>query len=123
MDEPTRIRALAVGRIVAGTALLLFPTLAAKPWVGGVAGASGARVLVRSLGIRDLVLGLGVIVAGQRGESLKGWLQAGVAADAIDCVGVGLGAHDAPLLGRLAVVGVAAGAGVEGVRLVGGLDH
>ncbi len=123
MDEQTRVRALAIGRIVAGTALLLAPTLASKPWIGGVAGASGARVLARGLGIRDLVLGVGVIVARQRGESPKGWLQAGVAADAIDCVSVGVGAHHAPLLGRLAVAAVAGGAGVEGVRLLGSLDH
>lgn len=123
METRERARLLAGGRIIAGTALLVAPTLSTKPWIGSAADRSGARVLARGLGIRDMVIGLGLLMAVRRGAPVRGWLEAGVTADVVDCFGVGLTAVDGPLPGRLGVAVAAAAGAVEGVRLARVLEQ
>jgi hypothetical protein len=76
--------AQARGRIAVGLAFLVAPALAGRMWVGDYARPAGARVLGRAFGARDLALGLGVVVALDRGAPVRGWLEACALADAAD---------------------------------------
>jgi hypothetical protein len=76
--------AQARGRIAVGVAFLVAPSLAGRLWVGGDARRPGARVLARAFGARDLALGLGVVIALDRGAPVRGWLEASGLSDAAD---------------------------------------
>jgi hypothetical protein len=85
MDEP-RDRALlhARLRIAVGTAFVLFPGLAGRMWIGSPAASRPVKVLARAFGARDLAIGLGVVIALDRGTPVRGWIEAGALSDAID---------------------------------------
>lgn len=103
-------RFIGASRTLLGLVALTVPELPARPWVGRAAAAtSGARVLARALGARDLVLGLGAVGSGSRG-----WAAAGAAADAMDAA-VTLGAFQhLPRRGRVLVLGAAGGSAIAG---------
>ncbi len=78
-------RAVAVVRIGLGVAALVSPRIAARPWVGGSADAPAGAVLGRAAGVRDLVLGAGVLVASRQGSRAeRTWVAAGAVCDAVD---------------------------------------
>ena len=51
-------RGLAIGRAAFGAALLIVPGKVAKGWLGEYAERPAVHALVRSIGVRDLVLGM-----------------------------------------------------------------
>jgi len=116
--EPERIAALsALGRIAIGTTALAAPGLVGRLWLG--AGGSGpeAKLLMRALGARDLALGIGLRAALKHGAPVRGWLEGGALADAVDC-GATLAARGSlPPVGRLLVAGIAGSAVVTGTWL------
>jgi hypothetical protein len=83
--EP-RDRALlhARARIALGAAFVLFPSLAGRMWIGSDAARRPVKVLARAFGARDLAIGLGVVIALDRGTPVRGWIEAGALSDAID---------------------------------------
>jgi hypothetical protein len=58
MTPRSAARALAAGRIAFGAALLLAPRLVARRWLGELAERPAVLALARSIGIRDLVMGM-----------------------------------------------------------------
>ncbi len=115
IDHRHLARLLATGRVGVGLLLLVRPR-SARSWMGDVVDDSGARVAVRALGIRDLVIGAGVLRALDRGESLRPWLGYSAAADLTDSVAT-LGAMRR--LPRSALGALAIAAGSAAVSLVG----
>ena len=107
--------AQARGRMAVGAAFFLLPSLAGRTWVGGDAARPASKLLSRAFGIRDLALGLGVVIAIDRGAPVRGWLEASAMSDAGDACATLLGAAAVPPLmrpGALALgVGSAALAG------------
>lgn len=76
-------RAIAVARIGIGVVATVAPRLTARLQFGSSDGAAIAAM--RMLGGRDLALGVGALLAARRGpQALRGWLDAGVVADAAD---------------------------------------
>jgi peptide-methionine (R)-S-oxide reductase len=74
------------GRIALGVAAVVAPGLAARV-MGGRRGSEGiAPALARMLGARDLALGLGTVIALDRGAPVRGWLEGSALADTVDCV-------------------------------------
>ena len=71
-------------RIGVGAAFVLFPALAGRMWIGSDAARRPVKVLARAFGARDLAIGLGVVIALDRGTPVRGWIEAGAASDAID---------------------------------------
>jgi hypothetical protein len=70
-----------------GVALVAAPGTAMR--LGGRPGASGAELLLlRTIGIRDLVLGAGTVVAARSGDAggAGRWIAAGLASDSLDAV-------------------------------------
>jgi hypothetical protein len=118
--------AQARGRIAVGAAFFLAPGLAGRTWVGGDAARPSAKLLARAFGARDLALGLGVVIAIDRGAPVRGWLEASALSDAGDAVATLLGASAVPALMRPGVLALGAGsAAVAGwlAKRVDSKDH
>jgi hypothetical protein len=64
------------------------------------------------LGARDLALGLGTLLTGRHGAPVRGWLEACALSDAGDALTTLIGWRSRPKLGRLGVLGAAAGGAI-----------
>lgn len=107
-------RALALGRCAIGTSLVVAPRTIGALWLGDSAGPGGIPLL-RALGVRDVVLGLGTLDALDTEGPAQTWVAAGASADAVDAAGLLLAAPEMPRR-AWAVAALAAGAAVLGGR-------
>jgi hypothetical protein len=109
MDPALLARANGLGRIGFGLGLLAQPRRLTRAWIGEDADRTGAQVLTRALGMRDLVIGAGTLASS--GSDRRRWLMAALLADLTD-LSVTLAAGSAlPRSGRV-LVSVAAGTGM-----------
>jgi hypothetical protein len=116
--EP-RDAALAIGRarMAFGVAALAGPGYAARVMFGRGGDSAGTRLFARMLGGRDLALGLGVVIAIDHGAPVRGWLEAGALADAVDCLGALLARDELSPQTALGTVAIGGGAAVAGLWL------
>ncbi len=98
------------GRLVLGGALAVAPAQAAQPWLGGGVWHRSTRDAVRLLGVRDAVIGFGLLDAQRRGGPVRPWLVAAMVADAADAVLAGAEASRSQRVGAV-VTTVAATSG------------
>lgn len=85
MDDAQLALLLARARIGIGSAAVLTPRLAARALSGRP--ASGIEPpLTRMVGARDIALGLGTVIALDRGAPVRGWLEAAAFSDGADCL-------------------------------------
>ncbi|MEW6473263.1 MAG: hypothetical protein AB1679_13410 [Actinomycetota bacterium] len=109
--------AVAWGRIAIGVTALVAPTLPLRPWVGrDFAWQPRAKLLARSLGARDLALGLGVILALRHDAPVRGWVEGSGVADAGDVLATLLAFPKLPKGGRWLVL-LSAGGAAAAARL------
>ena len=107
-----------------GVVALAAPKLVMRPWVGaGLGEESGARLLGRSLGARDLALGLGAILAERHDAAVRGWIEAGGLADAGDLAATCVSFKALPKTTRWAVLALIAGAVVAGAVIAPCVDR
>ncbi len=85
------------------------PALPSRPWVGAEAARPAVKLFARSMGARDVALGLGALLALRHDAPVRGWVEAGGLCDAGDVVGTLVHFRDLPRLGRLVIVAVAGG--------------
>ena len=71
-------------RIAVGATFVLFPGLVGRMWIGSDAARRPVKVLARAFGARDLAIGLGIVIALDRGTPVRGWVEAGAMSDGID---------------------------------------
>ena len=71
-------------RIALGLTALVAPTLAGGLMIGKDGSRGGAKLLSRMVGARDVALGLGTVIALDRGAPVRGWLEASALADGAD---------------------------------------
>jgi hypothetical protein len=108
--EPREIAlAQARGRMAVGAAFMLAPGLAGRTWVGADAARPSAKLLSRAFGVRDLALGLGVVIAIDRGAPVRGWLEGSALSDAVDFLASLAGGSTVPPLMRPGVLALGAG--------------
>jgi hypothetical protein len=111
--RPVEPRELAIaqarGRMAVGAAFFLLPSLAGRTWVGADATRPASKLLSRAFGIRDLALGLGVVIAIDRGAPVRGWLEASALSDAGDACATLLGGEAVPPLVRPGVLALGVG--------------
>jgi hypothetical protein len=112
----------AAGRVTLGSALAAAPTRAAGAWIGRDAERTGAQVLAVAMGTRDAGLGAGTLAALRRGDDVRPWLAAGIAADLADLAVTLRNAHDLPRPAVAAVAAVAGGSVLLGAWLASELD-
>ena len=72
------------------------------------------KVLARAFGVRDLAIGLGVVIALDRGTPVRGWIEAGVLSDAIDTAASLLAGSSIPPAIRWPCVALGAGSAALG---------
>ncbi|MEX1162447.1 MAG: hypothetical protein WEB03_02590 [Nitriliruptor sp.] len=113
-------RGLAASRIALGVALVAAPGAATTRWLGTrTEDDPGREVAVRGLGARDVVLGIGTLVALRSGSEVRHaarWVEAGIVADLADAAATAVAEDlDAPRSFPLALaLGAAAfGAGLR----------
>ena len=121
--EPREIAlAQARGRMAVGAAFVLAPGLAGRIWVGRDALRPGAKVLARAFGARDLALGLGVVIAIDRGAPVRGWLEGSALSDAVDFCASLLGGDTVPAVSRPGVLAIGSGSAAVAAWLSRTLD-
>jgi hypothetical protein len=117
----------AAGRAVFGLVLMLRPGTISRTWIGEDAEKPGPEMLVRTIGARDFILGLGGVLAIANGGRARGWLEAGVMADVADTVITIAYFGKTPKNGSLTTLALTLTAGLAGYRLATrvdrGLDH
>ncbi len=123
VDARATAKAIALGRMALGVSYSVAPGWALRLWPGqGSDGDPSARFLARSTGMRDLAIGIGTLFALQREVPVRGWLEAGMLADAGDALAVVLGARSLPRRRAVLAFAAAAGTVVAGRCLVAALD-
>ena len=111
------------GRQLVGAAFVLTPGLAGRGWIGGDARRRPVKVLARAFGARDLAIGLGVVIALDRGTPVRGWIEAGVLSDAIDTCASLLAGSSIPPAIRWPCVALGAGSAAAGAYLARQFDE
>ena len=112
----------AAGRAVVGAALVLAPKAATAGWIGKDATRDPVTVVARALGVRDAVMGLGVLRTLGEPEAVKPWVAACLAADIVDLGATMAVRGKLPTQGAVAVSAVAAGSALVGAWLLSVLD-
>ena len=113
---------VAGGRIAIGVVSLLAPGLVGRAMIGPDGDTGGTRLFLRVVGARDLGLGIGVLVALDRGAPVRGWLRASAVVDGLDAAGCLLARrHLRPSVFPAAAAAATAGALLSG-WLAGQLD-
>jgi hypothetical protein len=111
MDVATLAKAQAVNRVAMGTGLMLAPGIVGRVWSASEARDERAKVLARALGVRDLALGAGGLLALREGDA--GWaaraFAAQAAADAVDLAAILSAGRALPLSKRISGGLLAAG--------------
>ncbi len=103
-------------RLASGVSFLVDPLRANKLWGDPEEPTPTARLLLRSMGYRDALIGALLAGSALRGKNTRGWFLASAGADVSDLVG-GLSVHD-QLQASLKIIGLG-GAGRDRHRVVG----
>ena len=113
-------RALALARVGFGAAMLAAPGAVGRPWIGEAVATPGGAVLMRALGVRDLLLGAIAAHVVDRGPVAARAAQANAVADLVDFAATLAARRSLPptAAGALAVAGGGAVAGVVVSRLL-----
>ena len=122
MEERDLAVRLAGGRVAIGVVALLAPGFVGRTVTGHDGSEGGTRLFARMVGARDLGLGLGLLIALNRGAPVRGWLEASAVVDGIDA-GACLLARDHIRTSVFpGVVGLAAAGALLSARLALQLD-
>lgn len=106
-DARRYARLLSYARVGLGVTAFVAPRLPSVPWVGDAeARRPSVQLLARSLGARDVALGVGPVLALRHGAPARGWVEAGGLADAGDLVGTLVAWRTLPRRTRLVMVGI-----------------
>jgi hypothetical protein len=109
-------------RIGVGAAFVLLPGVAGRMWIGSDAARRPVKVLARAFGVRDLAIGLGIVIALDRGTPVRGWIEAGALSDAVDtCASLLAGGSIHPAI-RLPVIAIGASSTAAGAQLANEFD-
>ncbi len=115
---------VAWGRVGIGVSAIVAPTLMARPWIGAEAGGPGGRLLARTMGGRDLALGVGALRAlGVSDAEARPWVALGGMADAVDALATVLAFGTLPRRSRWGILAVTVGAAVVSTRVAESLDQ
>ena len=114
---------VAWGRVGIGVAAIVAPTSMARPWIGPGARAWDRRLLARTMGGRDLALGIGALRAlGVSDTEARPWVALGGMADAVDALATALAFGSLPRRSRWGILAVTVGAAVVSTRVAEALD-
>jgi hypothetical protein len=119
----TLARLIALGRVGIGVTAVAAPTLMSRPWIGASAGQPSARLLARTMGGRDLALGIGTLRAlGLSDQEARPWVALGGLADLVDALATVVAFPTLPRGSRWGILAVTVGAAVASTRVAVSLD-
>lgn len=110
-------RAIGLGRVAVGLAILAVPARVGESWLGSDGTTPGAQVALRGLGIRDVLVGMAQVHTAADPERGYRWARTASLGDAVDLIATLAAAKALPRSGVLSVGVVAAGAAVTGVAV------
>ena len=84
MERRDVVASLAGGRVAIGVVALLAPAFVSRIMIPRDGSGDGTTLFARMVGARDLGLGLGLLIALDRGAPVRGWLEASAVVDGID---------------------------------------
>lgn len=112
-------RVIGAGRIVIGLALLAAPSRAGAGWLGESAATPGTQAVLRGMGVRDTLIGIGQVhTAGDPQRGYR-WARTSAIADAGDLVATLVARRGLPasgVRGAVALAGLAALGGLATSR-------
>jgi hypothetical protein len=111
------VRALAAGRVAFGVAFLAVPALSGRGWIGETADQPGAQVIIRALGVRDLILGMLTLHVAHRPGVGYRTVATCAAADLVDFGATFAAREHLPPAAATGAMAMAGGAAVSGVAL------
>lgn len=111
------------GRKLVGSVFVLAPGLGGSAWIGSDARRRPVKVLARAFGARDLAIGLGIVIALDRGTPVRGWVEAGAMSDLTDTAASLLAGNSIPSAIRWPCVALGAGSAALGAYLAPQLDE
>ena len=114
MNPRKGARVLAIGRATFGAALLFVPEKVAKGWLGEYAERPAVHALVRSIGVRDVVLGMIALHTLDHPEVGPRWQATCAVVDTVDLLATGAARKDLPAAGVAGTALVAGGAAAAG---------
>jgi hypothetical protein len=116
-------RLLAFARIAIGLTALVAPKVPATPWVGSSeAERSSVQLFARTLGARDLALGLGGVTAPNVNGNLRSWVLMGALADLCDAAATVKSFPQLPKISRWFVLASTIGAATVGAAVAGTIE-
>jgi hypothetical protein len=114
---------VAWGRVAIGCTALVAPAVVARPWIGADAESSTSRLLARTMGGRDLAIGIGTLRALGRSDSeARPWVALGGTADTVDALATIVAFGSLPARSRWSILAVTVGAAVVSTRAAIALD-
>lgn len=122
MEQRDLARLLACARIGLGAFAALMPSTLVRLWVGPDRASFPTKMLVKGLGVRDLVIGVGILATLDDADRAGTWLLAGAAADAGDALGTLGSWSELGSLRALGLLTVEVGAAALGASLAESLD-
>ncbi|MPZ71523.1 MAG: hypothetical protein GEU71_18695 [Actinobacteria bacterium] len=122
LDAADLARMLSSARIAIGIALLIAPGRVMTAWTGEDNPSPALKHAGRSMGARDVALGLGSLVALDRSKSVSRWLEAQAFSDAADCIGTLIAFKHMPRFKRWGYLILEGGAAFLGVQLAAALE-
>jgi hypothetical protein len=122
MQSATLAISLARCRIAIGAAAVLAPRQAARAMGGPQAAEGIAPAFARMIGARDVALGLGTVIALDRGKPVRGWLEGSALSDTVDFAACVLARERIPPTALRLAAGLGAGSAIIGFFLSRRLD-
>lgn len=120
----TLAQLIAAGRVGIGVTAIGAPTLMSRPWIGASAGLPSARLLARTMGGRDLALGIGALRAlAVSDQEARPWVALGGMADLVDALATVVAFGTLPRRSRWGILAVTLGAAVVSTRVAVSLDE
>jgi hypothetical protein len=114
---------IAWGRVAIGATALVAPTALSRPWVGDSSATTPVKLLARTLGGRDLALGIGTLRALSRSDDeARPWVALAGVSDAVDALATVAAFAWLPRRTRWVVLGASVGAAIASIRAATELD-
>jgi hypothetical protein len=114
---------IAWGRIGIGATAIATPVLVSRPWIGDAAARPASRLLARTLGGRDLALGIGALRAlAISDQEARPWVALGGTADALDALATVIAFANLPRRWRWSILVITVGAAAASIRAATTLD-
>jgi hypothetical protein len=123
MNPRRGARLLAGGRMAFGAALLLAPETIAASWVGEHAKSPAVRSLARSIGVRDIVLGMIALHTIDHPQVGPRWQATCASVDTVDLLAALAARSDLPASGLAGTILLAGGAAAAGFQFSSALKR